>query len=115
VANGTGPGSYEGTELLETAQRRGRVGPYQIQAAIAACHANAAGADETDWVQIVALYEQLARLVPSPVVELNRAVAVGMADGPAAGLVLVDGVAGVRLAGPLPTCSRPPERTSCAA
>jgi RNA polymerase sigma-70 factor (ECF subfamily) len=80
----------EGTRLLGTALRRRRPGPYQVQAAIAACHANAIDADDTDWPQIAGLYAQLARLAPSPVVELNRAVAVGIADGPAAGLRLVD-------------------------
>jgi RNA polymerase sigma-70 factor (ECF subfamily) len=80
----------EGTELLETALRRRRPGPYQVQAAIAACHATASRAEDTDWPQIAGLYARLARLVPSPVVELNRAVAVGMADGPAAGLALAD-------------------------
>ena len=80
----------EGVGLLETALRRGRAGPYQVQAAIAACHATAETAADTDWVEIAALYGELARLVPSAVVELNRAVAVAMADGPAAGLVLVD-------------------------
>jgi RNA polymerase sigma-70 factor, ECF subfamily len=80
----------EGTRLLEAALRRGRPGPYQIQAAIAACHATAAEAAATDWAQIAALYGQLARLVPSAVVRLNRAVAVGMRDGPAAGLALVE-------------------------
>jgi RNA polymerase sigma factor (sigma-70 family) len=68
-------------------------GPYLLQAAIAACHARAAGADETDWVLITALYDELARLMPSPVVELNRAVAVSMAYGPAAGLELADRLA----------------------
>jgi RNA polymerase sigma-70 factor, ECF subfamily len=80
----------EGTRLLEAALRRGRAGPYQVQAAIAACHSTAAEAAATDWAQIAALYGQLARLVPSAVVRLNRAVAVGMRDGPAAGLVLVE-------------------------
>ncbi|MEU8246877.1 DUF6596 domain-containing protein [Nonomuraea sp. NPDC048916] len=80
----------EGVELLEEAPRLGRPGPYQIQAAIAACHATAADAAATDWPQIVALYDRLAELVPSPVVRLNRAVAVGMAEGPAAGLALVE-------------------------
>ncbi|WP_430787976.1 RNA polymerase sigma factor [Actinoplanes sp. G11-F43] len=80
----------EGIGLLEATLRRGRPGPYQIQAAIAACHVRAPIAADTDWAQIAALYAQLARWVPSPVVELNRAVAVSMADGPAAGLVLVD-------------------------
>src|SRR5437870_3997239 len=66
------------------------MGPYALQAAIAACHARAATADATDWPRIVALYDALAELAPSPVVELNRAVAVGMAFGPEAGLDLVD-------------------------
>lgn len=68
----------------------GGYGPYGLQAAIAACHARARTAEETDWTQIVALYDALAQLMPSPVVELNRAVALGMAFGPAAGLELVD-------------------------
>jgi RNA polymerase sigma factor (sigma-70 family) len=68
----------------------GALGPYALQGAIAACHARAASADDTDWPRIVSLYEALARLMPSPVVELNRAVAVAMAFGPAAGLELVD-------------------------
>jgi len=80
----------EGTGLLETALRRRNPGPYQLQAAIAACHATAPEAAATDWAQIVRLYGELAQLVPSPVIELNRAVAVAMADGPAAGLELVD-------------------------
>jgi RNA polymerase sigma-70 factor (ECF subfamily) len=82
-------GIAEGTALLEGALRRGQPGPYQVQAAIAACHATAATAAGTDWAEIAALYGELARLVPSAVVRLNRAVAVGMADGPAAGLRLV--------------------------
>jgi len=68
----------------------GARGPYALQAAIAACHARVRAADETDWLQIVALYDALAELTPSPVVELNRAVAVAMADGPDAGLELID-------------------------
>ena len=68
----------------------GASGPYTLQAAIAACHARARTADETDWTRIVALYDALAQLLPSPVVELNRAVALGMAFGPAAGLEVVD-------------------------
>jgi RNA polymerase sigma-70 factor (ECF subfamily) len=84
----------EGTALVETALRRGTAGPYQIQAAIAACHATAAVAARTDWRQIARLYGELERLVPSPVVALNRAVAVGMASGPAAGLELVDALRG---------------------
>jgi RNA polymerase sigma-70 factor (ECF subfamily) len=84
----------EGVALLDAALRRGRPGPYQVQAAIAACHATAARAADTDWPQIALLYGELVKLVPSPVVRLNRAVAVAMADGPAAGLVLVDELAG---------------------
>jgi predicted RNA polymerase sigma factor len=68
-------------------------GSYTLQAAIAACHARARSADETDWPRIAALYGELAQVLPSPVVELNRAVAVGMADGPAAGLEIVDALA----------------------
>jgi RNA polymerase sigma-70 factor (ECF subfamily) len=79
-----------GVRLLEQALRRRRAGPYQIQAAIAACHATAQSSDDTDWPQIAGLYDQLARLAPSPVVELNRAVAIAMADGPLAGLRLLD-------------------------
>ncbi|GAA3040119.1 RNA polymerase sigma factor [Streptosporangium longisporum] len=83
----------EGVALLEGALRRGRAGPYQVQAAIAACHMEAADPADTDWTQIAALYGRLAHLTPSPVVELNRAVAVAMADGPAAGLRLVEALA----------------------
>ncbi|MFF5477533.1 RNA polymerase sigma factor [Streptomyces sp. NPDC012935] len=79
----------EGADLLETALRRGRPGPYQIQAAIAACHTTAPTAEDTDWADIAALYGELARRVPSAVVRLNRAVAVGMAEGTDAGLALV--------------------------
>ncbi|MEX1183762.1 MAG: DUF6596 domain-containing protein [Gemmatimonadota bacterium] len=82
----------EGCALVETALRRGRIGPYQIQAAIAALHAEATSPDATDWPQIAALYALLLRLQPSPVIELNRAVAIGMAAGPAAGLALIDGI-----------------------
>ena len=71
----------------------GALGPYALQAAIAACHARARTASDTDWPRIVALYDALAQLTPSPVVELNRAVAVGMAFGPAAGLELIDALA----------------------
>ena len=70
------------------------MGPYTLQAAIAACHARAATAAETDWPRIVALYDALAELAPSPVIELNRAVAIGMAFGPAAGLALVEELVG---------------------
>ncbi|MBK3562528.1 RNA polymerase sigma factor [Streptomyces sp. MBT62] len=79
----------EGAALLETALRRGRPGPYQIQAAIAACHTTAPTAADTDWADIAALYGELERFVPSAVVRLNRAVAVGMAQHPDAGLELV--------------------------
>jgi len=76
--------------LDRTERLGGAMGPYALQAAIAACHARAATAAETDWPRIAALYDAVAQLAPSPVVELNRAVAVGMAFGPAAGLDLVD-------------------------
>jgi RNA polymerase sigma factor (sigma-70 family) len=76
--------------LARAEQLGGTLGPYALQAAIAACHARARTHDETDWARIVALYDALRRLVPSPVVELNRAVAVAMAFGPGAGLELVD-------------------------
>jgi RNA polymerase sigma-70 factor (ECF subfamily) len=83
----------QGSQLLTAALRRQRPGPYQLQAAIAACHAEAARAADTDWAQIALLYGELRKIVPSAVVELNRAVAVAMADGPAAGLALVDELA----------------------
>jgi RNA polymerase sigma-70 factor (ECF subfamily) len=82
----------EGLALVERALAARQVGPYAIQAAIAAVHANAPSAVATDWAQIVALYDLLARAEPSPVVELNRAVAVAMRDGPAAGLGLIDAI-----------------------
>ena len=81
-----------GLAALERAQGAGPLGPYTLQAAIAACHAQARVAEDTDWERIVALYDALAQLVPSPVVELNRAVAVGMAFGPEPALELVDGL-----------------------
>jgi RNA polymerase sigma-70 factor, ECF subfamily len=80
----------EGLRLLDDALRHDGAGTYQLQAAIAACHASAGRAQDTDWARIAELYGRLAQLVPSPVVELNRAVAVAMADGPAAGLELVE-------------------------
>jgi RNA polymerase sigma-70 factor (ECF subfamily) len=90
----------EGVSLLGGVLRLGRPGPYQVQAAIAACHATAPTADRTDWPQIAALYRALAEFLPTPVVELNYAVAVGMADGPAAGLPLVEALeASGKLAG----------------
>jgi RNA polymerase sigma-70 factor, ECF subfamily len=84
-----------GLAALDRAERlKGPRGPYLLQAAIAACHARARAAEETDWPRIVALYGELAAVAPSPVVELNRAVAVSFASGPAAGLALVDAIAG---------------------
>jgi predicted RNA polymerase sigma factor len=85
---GRGLAALERAESLD-----GVYGPYTLQAAIAACHARARTADETDWERIAALYEALGQLMPSPVVELNRAVAVSMAFGPAAGLEVVDAIA----------------------
>lgn len=79
-----------GLAALERAGRLGALGPYALQAAIAACHARALTPAATDWARIAALYDALAQLLPSPVVELNRAVALGMAYGPAAGLALAD-------------------------
>jgi RNA polymerase sigma-70 factor (ECF subfamily) len=83
----------EGTELLERALRMARPGPYQVQAAIAALHDAATAPAATDWPQIALLYARLAQLQPSPVVELNRAVAIAMADGPRAGLARLDSIA----------------------
>jgi RNA polymerase sigma-70 factor (ECF subfamily) len=85
----------EGTALVDHAlvAGAGAPGPYALQAAIAACHASAEVADDTDWAEIAALYARLAQVAPSPVVDLNRAVAVAMASGPAEGLVLVEGLA----------------------
>lgn len=80
----------EGIALVERALTSRRFGPYSVQAAIAAVHAEASGATATDWPQIVALYDVLLDLAPSPVVALNRAVAVAMRDGPSAGLALID-------------------------
>jgi RNA polymerase sigma-70 factor (ECF subfamily) len=80
----------DGIALLDAAMRRGQPGPYQLQAAIAACHASAPTAADTDWTQIALLYRRLAELTESPVVELNRAVAVAMTEGPASGLDLLD-------------------------
>ena len=85
----------EGLALVEAALRRGRVGPYQLQAAIAAVHAEAASAQETDWGQIADLYGELARIEPNPVVLLNRAVAIGMSEGPQHGLRLIGALPGL--------------------
>ena len=84
----------EGERLLETALRAGRPGPYQLHAAIAACHSCAPSADQTDWREVAALYGELIRREPSPVIEANRAVAVAMSEGPAAGLVILDALGG---------------------
>jgi RNA polymerase sigma-70 factor (ECF subfamily) len=83
----------EARSVLQAAMRRGELGPYQLQACIAAVHALAPSAERTDWPQIAALYGRLASVMNSPVVELNRAVAVAMAEGPAAGLLLMDELA----------------------
>jgi RNA polymerase sigma-70 factor, ECF subfamily len=82
----------EGEALVERALGTRQIGPYTIQAAISAVHATASDAASTDWSQIVGLYDVLLRAEPSPVVELNRAVAVAMRDGPAAGLTLIDDI-----------------------
>jgi RNA polymerase sigma-70 factor, ECF subfamily len=85
---------HEGVRALDLAVVMDAPGPYQLQAAIASLHARSPGPEATDWAQIAALYGALLRLQPTPVVELNRAVAIAMADGPAAGLPLVDVLAG---------------------
>jgi RNA polymerase sigma-70 factor (ECF subfamily) len=82
----------EGARLVEQALTSRRFGPYTIQAAIAAVHAEAASPEETDWSEIVGLYDVLLRAEPSPIVELNRAAAIAMRDGPAAGLALIDAI-----------------------
>ena len=84
----------EGAAIVERALRRRRAGPFQIQAAIAACHATAPVAAQTDWPQIAGLYARLAAVAPGAVVDLNRAVAIGMAEGPEAALPLVEAIAG---------------------
>ena len=89
---GTRPGSPRAA-VLERALRLGGAGPYVVQAAIAALHAQAPTWAETDWPQIAGLYRELEQRDPSPVVTINRAVAVGFADGPAAGLAVLDGLA----------------------
>jgi RNA polymerase sigma-70 factor (ECF subfamily) len=80
----------EGQAIVRWCLRRDQPGPYQIQAAINAVHADAADAAQTDWPQIVALYDQLLAVAPTPVVALNRAIAIGEVQGPAAALALVD-------------------------
>ncbi len=83
-----------GLTALDKAEALGPPGPYVLQAAIAACHGRAASPEDTDWTRIAAFYQALAAIQPSPVVELNRAVAVGMAEGPEAGLAILDAIAG---------------------
>ena len=90
---GTRRGSTRGARWWRERCAPGASGPYQLQAAIAAIHDEARTADETDWPQILGLYEVLARIAPSPVVDLNRAVALAMVAGPAAGLAAIDAVA----------------------
>ncbi|HET6802090.1 MAG TPA: DUF6596 domain-containing protein, partial [Casimicrobiaceae bacterium] len=80
----------EGSALVERALASRRFGPYTLQAAIAGVHAHAPTVEATDWTEIVGLYDVLLRVEPSPVIELNRAIAVAMRDGPAAGLALID-------------------------
>ncbi len=92
-----GLAALQRAEKLNTAKPEKTPGPYALQAAIAACHARARTADDTDWNRIVALYTELCHVVPSPVIELNRAVAVSMASGPAAGLELVEALIGDRV------------------
>ena len=92
---GTATRSARGWRWSIAALRQGRIGPYQLQAAIAAVHAEAASAEETDWPQIAALYGELARIDPNPVVLLNRAVAIGMSEGPRRGLTLIDELRGL--------------------
>ncbi|WP_291048161.1 RNA polymerase sigma factor [Herbiconiux sp.] len=87
-----GEAALERADALATARKTGR-GPYALQAAIARCHATAQSVESTDWAQVVLLYEALGRLAPNPVVELNRAVAVSQATGPASALLIVDGIA----------------------
>ena len=96
--SGIGAQIEEGTAILDAAMGRPPVGEYRIQAAIAAVHDRAARAEDTDWTQILALYELLERLTDNPVVTVNRAVASAMAEGPSAGLVVLDSV-DERLAG----------------
>jgi len=83
-----------GLAALQRAEQLGHPGPYTLQAGIAACHARARTAEETDWTRMVSLYDDLLKATPSPVIELNRAVAVGMAYGPAAGLEIVEELRG---------------------
>ncbi len=100
-----------GLDALARAEALGGArGRYALQAAIAACHARAATAQDTDWPRIAALYGELAQVAPSPVVELNRAVAVGMAEGPAAALAIVDRSGRRQGAAQLPVAAQCPRR-----
>ena len=90
AADGTSCSSAAAWRPWSARRRWAALGPYALQAAIAACHARARAPEETDWARIAALYDALSQQAPSPVVELNRAVALSMAFGPAAGLQLVD-------------------------
>ncbi len=101
----------EGTSLVERAISSRRFGPYTLQAAIAAVHAEASSADRTDWAQIVGLYDVLARADPSPVIQLNRAAAIAMRDGPAAGLAIVDAIMSRGELGELPSGALGPRRS----
>ena len=105
-----------GLACLDRAGVRDRPGPYQLQAAIAACHARAVSWDVTDWSEIVSHYGALAEIVPSPVVELNRAVAIGLAHGPAAGLTALEAIKSPALRAyhllPAETCRLSPPRSS---
>jgi RNA polymerase sigma-70 factor (ECF subfamily) len=83
----------QGIAILEEALQKRQIGPYQLQAAIAAIHAEAIRAEDTDWFQIAALYKELLKINPSPVIELNRIVALAMVDGPWIGLALLDKLA----------------------
>ena len=107
------PRIAEGRALVERALRMGRVGPYQLQAAIAAVHDEAATAADTDWAQILGLYEVLRRVAPSPVVDLNRAVALAQVAGPEAGLAAVDALARRTRRWPSTGSSTRPAPTSC--
>lgn len=115
---GPGPGTMgpqrhqDGLGMLDAALRRGQPGPYQVQSAIATCHATAEEAAATDWVEVDSLYRELARMVPSPVVEPKRAGAVAMADRLEAGLRVIDAPGGVRCPARLPPAARDPRRPS---
>ena len=96
AAGGTGPSSRKASRCWRPRSGPRRPGPYQLHAAIAACHSCAPSAAATDWRQIAALYGQLLRYEPTPVTQANRAVAIAMAEGPAAGLALLDDVGAIR-------------------